>query len=106
MRCLVPLLLVVLLGGCNKPTAEDCEAGCKNYFQLHYWAEADHQIAAAPPEIRAGLRALWQTDFGWRETYQLPLCTQKCRSGADPHRAQCWAKARTVADSEKCANDD
>lgn len=106
MRCLVPLLLLAgLLGGCEKPTVEQCDKGCRNYFQLHYWAEADRAVAAAPVEIRSGLRALWQADFPWREVYQLPLCTQKCRSGADPHRAKCWGEARTVADSEKCAND-
>lgn len=106
MRCLAPLLMAVVLLGCNKPSQQECETGCRNYFQLHYWAEADAAIAAAPAKIRAGLRSFWEVDYVWRELYQLPLCMTKCRSGADPQRAKCWGAARTVAESETCANDD
>ena len=100
------LLLVLLLAACHKAEVQKCDLGCRNYFKLHYWKDADQAINEAPPEQRDALRAQKNAEFDSRMMQNLDLCVTKCQSGADSHRAQCWIDATTAEDAEKCQNDD
>jgi len=102
---LVALLAVLALSACSKANIEQCDKGCRNYFRLHYWETAEREIAAAPESERAALRARKQSEFEPHLMQNIDLCVQKCRSGADKHRVQCWIDAKTSADARKCQND-
>jgi hypothetical protein len=104
MRAL--LLVLVLASACHKADVQKCDLGCRNYFKLHYWKEADQEINDAPAEQRDQLRTEKEADFDKRLNENLELCVNKCESGADKHRVQCWIDATTAEDAEKCQNDD
>jgi hypothetical protein len=104
-RALLVLATLLPLAACSKPTVETCDKGCRNYFTLHYWEEAEAEIARAPESERAALRAKKVSELEPRMTQGLELCVQKCRSGADQARAKCWMKAATTADAKQCEND-
>lgn len=99
------LALVMSLAACDKATVEACDQGCRNYFTLHYWEEAEAEIAKAPEAERAALRARKVSELEPRMMQNLDLCVQKCRSGADSSRAACWSKAKTAKEAEACEND-
>ena len=100
------LLFVLLLAACNKSNVQKCDLGCRNYFKLHYWKDADAEIAAAPPEQRDAVRAQKNAEYDDRMMKNLDLCVTKCQSGADQKRVQCWIDATTAEQAEKCANGD
>lgn len=103
---LLALVLAVLsslaVAGCDKASVQECDKGCRNYFTLHYWEEAEAEIAAAPEAERAALRADKERDYHERLKANLELCIQKCTSGAESGRATCWANAKSTEDAKKC----
>ena len=105
MRLVAVLAVLIALTACKKASVEDCDKGCRNYFELHYWQQADMEIARAPAEEREALRQQKIAELEPRMMQNLELCVQKCKSGADPGRAKCWAAARTTAEAKKCTND-
>lgn len=105
MRALLLGLVVVLAAACDKATLEECDRGCRNYFTLHYWEEAEQEIAAAPEAERAALRAKKVSELEPRMMQNLELCVSKCRSGSDSKRAKCWGAAKTTADARACENE-
>jgi hypothetical protein len=105
MRFVAALLLALSLAGCDKATVAECDKGCRNYFELHYWQAADMEIARAPAEQRDDLRKQKIAELESRMMQNLDLCVQKCKSGADSERAKCWAAARTTAEAKKCESD-
>ncbi len=100
------LLLALFAAACNKTSVQQCDLGCRNYFKLHYWRDMDAKIAAAPADQRETMRAQAEADFDKRLMQNLELCVNKCTSGADKHRVQCWIDAKTAAEAEACQNDD
>jgi hypothetical protein len=101
----VALLLTLLLAACNKPKVQDCDKATRNYFKLKYWEEAEAQIAAAPESEREALRIQKQEELEPRMMRNIDLAVNKCVSGANNHRVQCWIKATTVKEAEACHND-
>jgi hypothetical protein len=100
------IAIVFLLGlvACDKASVQDCDKGCRNYFELHYWERANAEIAAAPAEEREALRQKKQAEFEPRMMQNLDLCVQKCRSGADEDRVKCWIAAKSTAEVKKCGD--
>jgi hypothetical protein len=105
MRWLAASVFVLSLAACDKATVQECDKGCRNYFELHYWQAADMEIARAPAEQRDELRQQKQAELEPRMMKNLDLCVQKCKSGSDSKRAKCWAAARTTAEAKACEND-
>jgi len=104
MRRLAVLVALLLFPACGKANTQDCDKGCRNYFQLHYWEAAEIEIGAAPPEQREELRAKKAAELEPRMMKNLDLCIQKCQSGAETSRAKCWAAATTTREAKKCEN--
>ena len=97
------LLALALLAGCaDKAATQQCDLGCRNYFKLHYWQQAELEIAAAPEGERAALRAQKERELEPRMLKELDLCVTKCRSGATKKRVKCWIEAKTVAEAVAC----
>ena len=99
------MMLLLGLAACDKATVEECDKGCRNYFELHYWEMANMEIARAPAEERTALREQKVAELEGRMMQNLDLCVQKCKSGADSDRAKCWAAAKTTGEAKKCASD-
>ena len=102
---IVLLLAALGLAACDKASIEECDKGCRNYFELHYWEEASIQIARVPPEEREAFHQKKVAELEPRMMQNLDLCVQKCKSGADDERAKCWAAAKTTAEAKKCASE-
>lgn len=103
MRVLVlAAALLASLAACDKANTEECDKGCRNYFALKYWEDQDKLIAAAPEDERAKMREEAELLEEKRLLQNLDLCVTKCKSGATSERANCWAKATSVAELEKC----
>lgn len=96
------LLVLLLLAACDKANVAECDKGCRNYFELHYWEMANMEIARAPAEERDELRQKKIAELEPRMMQNLDLCVQKCKSGADDERANCWAAAKTTGEAKKC----
>jgi len=99
------VLLLLAVAGCDKASVQQCDKGCRNYFTLHYWDDANKEIAAAPEADRARLRAEKEAALEPRLLQNIDLCVQKCRSGATEGRVQCWIDAKTSAEAEACASE-
>jgi hypothetical protein len=98
------LLVLGLVGilGCSHPSKQTCDKGCRNYFSIRYWQEAEKEIAAAPEADRERLRAEKTADLEDRLLQGLELCVSQCEKAAKPAEGKCMAEAKTVADLEKC----
>jgi hypothetical protein len=105
LAVLLAVALVAGLAACDKASVENCDQGCRNYFTLHYWEEAEAEIALAPPEERDALRAQKRSELEPRMMQNLELCIQKCRSGADGHRVKCWIASTSAEQARRCEND-
>jgi hypothetical protein len=102
MRILVLALVLGLAGCADKAAAQQCDLGCRNYFKLHYWQQAERDIAAAPESERAALRKEFEGKLESRMQQELDLCVSKCKSGATKKRVQCWIDAKTSAEAMAC----
>jgi hypothetical protein len=100
MRILLALLL--LLAACDKAQTAQCDLGCRNYFRLHYWQEAEIEIAALPEAERPALRKKKEAELEARMQENIDLCVTKCKSGASKQRVKCWIEAKTAPEAEKC----
>jgi hypothetical protein len=100
MRYLV--LVCLLLVACDKATVQECDQGCRNFFTLHFHQETDVLLKDVPEAERTKFLETRAAELEPRMVQQLDLCVQKCRSGAKSGRANCWAKATTVAEAEAC----
>ena len=99
----VLVLVAALAGaGCNKPRAEDCEAGIRNWFTLIYWEDAEKAIAEAPPGERDALRAAKLADRDAKLAQGLDLSVRQCRSAGDNDGVKCMKAARTAAQARAC----
>ena len=88
--------------GCNRPKAEDCEEGIRNWFTLIYWEDAEKEIAAAPPEQRAAVRAAKIADRDKKLEDGLDLSVRQCRAASDNEGVKCMREARTAAQARAC----
>jgi hypothetical protein len=104
MRLVLAFLVCFGFGaGCaDKAATAQCDLGCRNYFKLHYWQEAEREIAGVPEAERAALRKKFEGDLEARMQKELELCVTKCKSGATKKRVQCWIDAKTAAEAMAC----
>src|SRR5688500_15810310 len=100
MRALAVLLLLVLAAcGANDG---DCDKACRNYFQLHYWDEANAEIAGAPLAEREALRQQKLVDLEARTNEGIVLCVKQCRTAATKDQVKCLLDAKSSADAKTC----
>src|SRR5689334_20301168 len=104
----IPLVAVVAvvaaalgLGACGASGA-DCDKACRNYFTLHYWEDADKEIAKAPPEQREAIRKQKVEALEERMQNGLGMCTSQCKEAADGDESKCMINAKTVKEIEAC----
>jgi hypothetical protein len=106
MRGSLSLLLVAsfvlgLLVSCGANDA-DCDKACRNFFQLHYWQEAEREIAAAPEAEREALRKQKHIDLEERTNKGIQLCMKQCRTAATKEQVACLIAATTPEAAKKC----
>src|SRR5262245_41723031 len=104
MRALAALAVSLLgLVGCQRSSYQECDTGCRNYYYLHYWRDAELEIAKVPEAQRAALRRQKQIDYEPRMTKELNLCIVQCeKTPATPEQVKCMIEAKTVEASEAC----
>jgi len=86
--------------GCGN--AADCDRGCRNYYQLHYWEEANAEIAKAPEAEREALRKQKLVDLEERTNAGIQLCIKQCTTAASKDEIKCMIAARTAPEAKKC----
>jgi hypothetical protein len=95
------LATALAVGGCGA-SGSDCDKACRNYFTLHYWAEADKEIDRADPAQRDALRKKKVEELDPRMQKELGMCVSQCREAADNKLASCMINAKTVKAVEDC----
>jgi hypothetical protein len=98
---LTALALAIAASACGA-SGSDCDKACRNYFTLHYWDEADREIANAPPDQRDALRRKKVEELDPRMQGELSMCSSQCREAADSKEAKCMIEAKTVKEVEAC----
>ena len=93
--------LASTLAACGA-SGDKCDKGCRNYFTLHFWEDADRQIEKAPPEQRDALRKKKAEELDPRMQGELGMCVSQCREAAGNDEANCMIAAKTVKDVEAC----
>ena len=101
MRALAALLLALLAAGCGANDG-DCDKACRNYFQLHYWEEANAEIAVAPVAEREALRQQKLVQLEERTNKGIVLCVKQCRTAATKEQVACMLGAKTKAEAKTC----
>jgi hypothetical protein len=101
MRALAVLLLALLAAGCGASDA-DCDKACRNYFQLHYWEEANAEIAGVPVAEREALRQRKLVELEERTNKGIVLCVKQCRTAATKEQVACMLDAKSKADVVAC----
>ena len=99
---LVALVLALLLGACDRPSAKDCEDALRNYVTLLFWEKAEAEIAAAPKEQRDALRAAKQAENEKHIKEGMDLGVMQCRGARDFDGVKCMKAATTAAQARKC----
>lgn len=102
MRKVLLALVLASLGGACGAKGSDCDKACRNYFTLHYWDEADREIAKAPPDQRDAIRKKKVDELDPRMQGELGMCVSQCRQSADDKEAKCMIEAKTAKDVEVC----
>lgn len=100
-KILFVVAAAVGLGACGASGA-DCDKACRNYFTVHYWDDADKELAKAAPDKRDALRK--QKVDGLEERMQngLGMCVSQCKEAADNTEANCMIAAKNVKEIEAC----
>ena len=93
--------LVLTISACGA-SGDKCDKACRNYFTLHYWDEADKEIAKAPPDQRDALRRKKVEQLDPRMNQELGMCVSQCREAAGNDEAKCMIEAKTAKDVEAC----
>jgi len=104
MRALAALALsLVGLVGCQKSSYQECDVACRNYYYVHYWRDAELEIAKVPEAQRAELRKQKQIDYEPRMMKELNLCIVQCqKTPATPEQVKCMTEAKTAETAEAC----
>lgn len=98
------LLVLLFLAACDKAQTAQCDLGCRNYFRLHYWREAEAEIKQLPEAERPAYRKKKEAELEERMQQNIDLCVTKCKSGASKQRVKCWIDAKTAEEAEKCTD--
>jgi hypothetical protein len=106
VRAALLLTAALLASACDKASVQACDKATRNYFKLMYWEKAEAEIAAAPEAERAALRIRKQEGLEPMMMKSIDLAVQKCVSGADKARVECWTKATTAPQAKACQNSD
>ena len=96
------LLGVILAASACGASGDKCDKACRNYFQLHFWDDADRQIEKAPPDQRDALRKKKAEELDPRMQGELGMCVSQCREAAGNDEANCMIEAKTAKDVEAC----
>lgn len=97
------VLSLAALVGCHGDPVK-CDQGCRNYFTLHFWAEADKDIARAPADQRDALRKQKLGDLDKRMGDGLDMCVSQCQAANNKDDIECMIAAKTVDQVRSCAN--
>jgi hypothetical protein len=96
------VLSLAALAGC-RGDAVKCEQGCRNYFTLHFWAEADKELARAPADQRDALRKQKVGELAKRID-DGGMCVSQCQAANNKDDVECMIAAKTVEQVRACAN--
>ena len=88
-------------GACGA-SGPDCDKACRNYFTLHYWDEADKDIAKATPADRDAVRKKKVEQLDPRMQTELGMCLSQCREASSDKEAKCMIEAKSVKAVEDC----
>jgi hypothetical protein len=88
-------------GACGSSNG-DCDKACRNYFTLHYWDDADRELARTPPDKRDALRQDKVEKLEPRMVGELGKCVTDCRQASSDEETKCMIAAKTVKDIEAC----
>jgi hypothetical protein len=93
--------LAGLVAGCRGDPVQ-CDKGCRNYFTLNFWKQADAEIAKAPPEQRDALRKqkLGELDKGLESG--VDMCVSQCISVGNTNDTECMVTAKTADQVRAC----
>jgi hypothetical protein len=102
MRMILLSVALALTAGACGSSSNDCDKACRNYYQLHYWAEWDPKIAAAPADKRDAVRQEAVDKLETRMVGELGKCVTDCRQASSDKETTCMIGAKTVKDVEAC----
>lgn len=103
MRWFLLLTVVAtMVTACMRGDKKKCEEATRNVFTLTFWHNANKQIAAAPPEKQAALRAELSNKLQQDLALNLESEASKCIKAGDNDRADCMIKAQTCDEAKKC----
>jgi hypothetical protein len=97
------VLSLAALAGCRGDPVK-CDQGCRNYFTLHFWAEADKELARAPADQRDALRKQKLGDLDKRMADGVDMCVSQCQAASNKDDIECMIAAKTVEQVRACAN--
>ena len=102
MRMILLTVALALGAGACGSSNGDCDKACRNYFTLHYWDDADRELARTPPDKRDALRQQMVEKLEPRMQTELGMCSSQCREASSDKEATCMINAKTVKDVEAC----
>lgn len=104
-RSFVVVTLLAGLAACKGDRGK-CEEACRNFATLSYWAKADAQIAAAPPEQREALKKRKLAEFTHQLETGVEMCINQCASANNDDQTDCMIAAKTSEAVMACVKND
>ena len=104
MRLVWLVVAVLAVASCGKGDRKTCEAGCRNYFTLAFWAEWEPKINAEPEAERAKLRREKIVELENKLAAGIDQCIGNCQAANNSDQYECMAKAKTFAEAKGCAD--
>ncbi|HET9623029.1 MAG TPA: hypothetical protein VFP84_16770 [Kofleriaceae bacterium] len=99
------LALAGLLSGCRGDPVQ-CDKGCRNYFTLNFWKQADAEIAKASPAERDALRQKKLADLNKGLENGVDMCVSQCVSVGNTADTECMVGAKTADQVRACVGAD
>jgi hypothetical protein len=94
------LALTACTGGAEQG---ECDKGCRNFYQLHYWEDVELEAAKLPDDAaRDKLRKERLGELETRMMKGIPQCVAQCAKAASPEQTKCMIEAKSTAEAKKC----
>ena len=98
----VSILALAALAACARGDQKKCTDGCRNYYTLSYWHDAERDLAAVPAEQREALHKKQTDDFAKRLDDGLGMCVSQCQGADNDKEIECQLKAKTYDEAHAC----
>ena len=93
---------LAFLAACARGDQKKCTDGCRNYYTLSYWHDAERDLAAVPAEQREALHKKQTDDFAKRLDDGLGMCVSQCQGADNDKEIDCQLKAKTYDEVHAC----